>query len=165
MIVWAGWTLPLLTDPGMSTGPSALQVSFPRWLPPNILLHFYRPNSFHRPFSGNPRHLVKRLLRPKLYFLWGFTVNVTTSTVRFQTCFEFQPLFAGPCSVVLLYDKRCGGNEKMLILSEMIVVGWRTMVEHDDWPEFQAGEWWQQSVCCFDWEWSMCAILEVPQRI
>ena len=47
----------------------------------------------------------------------------------------------------------------MLILSEMIVVGWRTMVEHDDWPEFQAGEWWQQSVCCFDWEWSMCAIL------
>ena len=70
----------------------ALQVSFPRWLPPNILLHFYCPNSFHPPFSGNTRNLVKRLLRPKLYFLWGSKVYVTTSTVRFQTCFEFNPL-------------------------------------------------------------------------
>ena len=58
----------LLIAPGMSRGPSA-QVSFARRIPPNILLHFYCSNSFHRPFSGNLRHLVKRLLRSELYFL------------------------------------------------------------------------------------------------
>ena len=161
MIVWAGWTLLLLTDPGMSRGPSALQVSFARWLPPNILLHFYCPNLFHRPFSGNPRYLVKIPLRSKLYFCgdlkWMSRSLLLESTSR--PVLSFKPFFVGPCPVLPLYDKnRCGENEKMLILSEMIVVGWRTMVGHDDWPEFEAGEWWQQSVCCFDWEWSMCAI-------
>ena len=38
-----------------------------------------------------------------------------------------------------------GTNEKMLILSEMIVVGWRTIGGHDDWPEFQAAEWWHKA--------------------
>ena len=32
----------LLTAPGMSRGPSAFQVSLARWLPPNILLHFFK---------------------------------------------------------------------------------------------------------------------------
>ena len=49
--------------------------------------------------------------------------------------------------------------ENVDFIPEMIVVGWRTMDGRDDWPEFQASEWWQPSVCCFDSEWSMCVIL------
>ena len=79
MAIWCRWfdkevlsawatILTILTAPGMSRAPSALQVSLARWLPPNILLHFCSLNSFHRSFSGNPRNLVKRLLWSKLYF-------------------------------------------------------------------------------------------------
>ena len=116
------------------------------------------PNSFHRPFSGNPRHLVKKRLRSKLYFCWDLKWMSWPPLLDSRPVLSFSPFLR---DLVLLYDKRCGANEKMLILSEMIVVGWRTMVDvGDDWPEFQAGEWWQRRVwSCFDWEWSMCAIL------
>ena len=81
------------------------------------------PNPFHRPFSGNPRYLVKRRLRSKLYFCgdlkWMSRPPLLQIAVL-QTCFELQPFFAGPCPVLPSYDKRCkrcGVNEKMLILS------------------------------------------------
>ena len=60
----------------------------------------------------------------EIVLLWGFGVNAEGFTVEFLTHLSLNPFFAGPCPVCCLNDKMCRGtNEKMLILSEMIVVG------------------------------------------
>ena len=94
-----------LCAPGMSRGPSALQVSFARWLPPNILLHFYistKPKFISSAFFWESEAFGQKAFEVKIVLLLGFKVNVMASTFRFQTCFELQPFFAGPCPVVCM---------------------------------------------------------------
>ena len=84
-----------------------------------------KPKSISSAFFWKSQTFGQKTFEVQIVLLWGFKVNVTTPTPRLQycrpeTCFELQPFFAGPCPVLPSYDKRCkrcGGNEKMLILS------------------------------------------------
>ena len=148
MIVWAGWTLPLLlTAPGMLRGPSALRFRSHSLAGSRQIFYCISAHQIH--FIGV--FLEIRGIWSKDFCGWNCTSLGIWSECRGVHCWipdpsGLNPFFAGLCPVCCPNAKMCRGtNEKMLILSEMIVVGWRTIGGHDDWPEFQAAEWWHKA--------------------
>ena len=74
---------------------------------------------------------------------WGIE-NAKIPSFGFRTRFNpfLRDLVLSSCCMI----RGAARMRKCWFYPKMIVVRWRMIVGHDDWPEFQAAEWWR-SVC------------------